>query len=213
MQKMRRRPKFSWNTMRRRQDLSNKMRCWLDFWIKSWWILCPKWMKIAFIIAHKRNIAVVLFGTLKVHSFFLTEGSECSLLVVFTSSTVLDRKDMLKEKKAVSPDHQNPQPSIYIHKRTPIRSTFILRFSRSGFFQLSRCPSYTWAHIKYRISLCVCTCVYKHTPTHHPNIRKNREIYKTKLLSLPLPKHSLPRQQQALTMNQLPIPPNPRMQV
>jgi len=76
-------------------------------------------------------------------------------------------------------------------------------FSRSGFFQLSRCPSYTWAHIKYPSSLCVCTCVYKYTPAHHPNTRKNREIYKTNPLSLPLPKHSLPRLQQALIMRKL----------
>ena len=103
--------------------------------------------------------------------------------------------------KAVSPDHQNPQPSIYIdkcsillHNCTPIRSTCILRFSRSGFFWFSRCPSHTWAHIKYPSSLCVCTRVYQHTHTHHPNTRKNRKIYKTKPLSLTLPKHSLPGQ-------------------
>jgi len=90
------------------------------------------------------------------------------------------RKDMLKGKKAIIPDHQNPQPSICINKCTPIRSTCILCFSRSGFFRLSRCASYTWAHVKYPHSLCVCTCVYKHTPTHHPNTHKNREIYETK---------------------------------
>ena len=59
--------------------------------------------------------------------------------------------------------------------------------SRSGFFWPSRCPSHTWAHIKYPSNLCVCTRVYKHTPTHHPNNRKNREIYKANPLSLPLP--------------------------
>ena len=153
-----------------------------------------KWMKIAFIIAHKRNNVLFLFGTLKVQSLI----------------------HMLKEKKAVSPDHQNPQPSIYKTNVlcTPIRSTCILRFSRSWFFQLFRCLSYTWAHIKYPSSLCVCTCVYKHTPTHHPKTRKVREIYKTDPLSLPLPKHSPPRQEQALTMNKLeknptsnPLPP------
>jgi len=42
----------------------------------------------------------------------------------------------------------------------------------------------TWAHIKYPSSLCVCTRVYKHTRTPHPNTRKNREIYKTKPLKL-----------------------------
>jgi len=40
------------------------------------------------------------------------------LLIVVTSSTFLKRKDMLKEKKAVSPDHQNPLPSINIDKCT-----------------------------------------------------------------------------------------------
>ena len=98
------------------------------------------------------------------------------------------------------------------------RSTCIPRLRRSVFFWFSRCPSHTWAHIKYLSSLCVCTRIYEHTQTHHPNTRKNREIYKTNPLSLPLPKHSLPHQQQALTMNKLekpplPIPPHPRMQV
>jgi len=75
-------------------------------------------MKIAFIIARKRKNVVVLFGTLKVQSFILTKVRDCGLLIVVTSSTFLKRKDMLKEKKAVSPDHQNPQPSIYIDKCT-----------------------------------------------------------------------------------------------
>ena len=51
-------------------------------------------------------------------SFILTEVSDCGLLIVMTSSTFLKRKDMIKEKKAVSPDHQNPQTSIYIDKCT-----------------------------------------------------------------------------------------------
>jgi len=41
-----------------------------------------------------------LFGTLKVHSFILTEVSDCGLLIVVTSSTFLKRKDMLKEKNS-----------------------------------------------------------------------------------------------------------------
>ena len=63
---------------------------------------------------------MVLFGTLKVHSFILTKVSDsgCGLLIVITSPTFLKRKDMLKGKKAVSPDLQNPQPSIYIDKYT-----------------------------------------------------------------------------------------------
>ena len=43
---------------------------------------------------------VVLFVTLKVQSFMLTEVSDCDLLIVVTSSTFLKRKDMLKEKSS-----------------------------------------------------------------------------------------------------------------
>ena len=57
-------------------------------------------VKIAFIIAHTRNNVVVLFGTLKVQSFMLTEVRDCDLLIVVTSSTFLKRKDMLKEKSS-----------------------------------------------------------------------------------------------------------------
>ena len=57
-------------------------------------------MKIAFIIAHKKNNVVVLFGTLKVQSFMLTEVRDCDLLIVVTPSTFLKRKDMLKEKSS-----------------------------------------------------------------------------------------------------------------
>ena len=55
-------------------------------------------MKIAFIIARERENVVVLFGTLKVQSFMLTEVRDCYLLIVVTSSTFLQRKDVLKEK-------------------------------------------------------------------------------------------------------------------
>ena len=74
-------------------------------------------MKIAFIIIHERNHVVVFFGTLKVQSFMLTEVRDCDFLIVVTSSTFLKRKEML-QKKTVSPDHQNLQPSIYIDKCT-----------------------------------------------------------------------------------------------
>jgi len=56
-------------------------------------------LKIAFIIAQKKINVVVLFGTLKVQSFILTEVSDCGLLIVITSSTFLKIKDMLKEKR------------------------------------------------------------------------------------------------------------------
>jgi len=48
----------------------------------------------------KRNHVVVLFGTLNVQSFILTEVSDCGLLIVVTSSTFLKRKDMSKEKSS-----------------------------------------------------------------------------------------------------------------
>jgi len=74
-------------------------------------------MKIAFIFTRKRNNVAVSFGTLKVQSFLLTEVRDCDLLIVVISSTFLKRKD-IKRKKAVSPAHQSPQPSIYIDKCT-----------------------------------------------------------------------------------------------
>jgi len=64
-----------------------------------------------------KNYVLVLFGTAKVQSFMLTEVRDCDLLIVVTSSTFLKRKDM-SEEKAASPDHQNPQYSIYIDKCT-----------------------------------------------------------------------------------------------
>jgi len=57
-------------------------------------------MKIAFIVAHTKNNVVVLFGTLKVHSFMFTEVRDCDLLIVVTSPTFLKRKDILKEESS-----------------------------------------------------------------------------------------------------------------
>jgi len=59
-----------------------------------------------------------VFGTLKAQSFILIEVSDCGLLIVVTSSIFLKRTDILKRKRVISPDHQNPQPSIYIDKCT-----------------------------------------------------------------------------------------------
>ena len=53
-----------------------------------------------FCYCSERNNVIVLFGTLKVQSFILTEVSDCGLLIVVTSSTFLKRKDMLKEKSS-----------------------------------------------------------------------------------------------------------------
>jgi len=50
--------------------------------------------KHGFYYCSKRNKVVVLFGTLKVQPFVLTELSDCGLLIVVTSSTFLKRTDM-----------------------------------------------------------------------------------------------------------------------
>ena len=59
-------------------------------------------MKIAFIIAHKRNNVVVLFGTLEVQSFMLTEVRDCDLLIVVTSSMFSQKKRHVKRKKQLA---------------------------------------------------------------------------------------------------------------
>jgi len=56
-------------------------------------------MKIAFLLLLVRNNVVLLFGTLNVQSFMLTEVRDCDLLIVVTSSTFLKTKDILKEKR------------------------------------------------------------------------------------------------------------------
>jgi len=43
---------------------------------------------------------MVLFGTLRVQSFMLTEVRDCDLLIVVTSSIFLKREDMLKIKSS-----------------------------------------------------------------------------------------------------------------
>ena len=58
------------------------------------------WSEDCFYYCSERNNVVVLFGTLKVQSFILTEVIDCGLLIVVTSSTFLKRKDMLKEKSS-----------------------------------------------------------------------------------------------------------------
>jgi len=55
-----------------------------------------------FYYCSERNNVEVLFGTLKVQSFILTEVSDRGLLIVVTSTTFLKRKDMLKEKRQLA---------------------------------------------------------------------------------------------------------------
>jgi len=98
---------------------------------------------------------------------------------------------------------------------TLIQFTCIQRFSRSRFSRLSRCLSHTWTQIEYPKK-----CAYVHARTHahtHPPPQHPQKC-QTKTLSLPLPKHSPQRQQQALDMDKLRKTPlrtpfNPCMQV
>jgi len=67
--------------------------------------LIPSWesslrSEDCFYYCSERKNVVVLFGTLKVQSFILTEVSDCGLLIVVTCSTFLKRKDMLNEKSS-----------------------------------------------------------------------------------------------------------------
>ena len=153
-------------------------------------------------------------------SFVLTEVIDCGMLIVVTSSTFLKRKDMLKEKKAVSPDYQNPQPSIYrqmclVHLYGLHIYCALVDLDSFGSPGVRPTPGLTSS------TQAVCVCVRAYTSTHTSTTltpAKNRKIYKTKPLFLPPPKHNLPRQKQALTMNKLkqtplPIPPHTRMQV
>jgi len=79
----------------------------------------------------------------------LTEVRDCDLLIVVTFSTFLKRKDMLREK-AVSPDHQNPQHSIYIDKLEIIHDLPI-GFPINNVISLSidKCTVYTYTVYMY----------------------------------------------------------------
>jgi len=75
-------------------DLTTIKNRWT--WSNSWLL----WSEDCFFYCSERNNVVVLFGTLKVQSFILTEVRDCGLLIVVTSSTFLKRKNMLKEKSS-----------------------------------------------------------------------------------------------------------------
>jgi len=104
---------------------------------------------------------VVLFRTLKVQSFILTEVCDCGFLIVVTSSAFLKRKDMFKGKKAVSPEHHNPQPSIYINKFTLYTYTIyaLVDLDSSGSPGVRPTPGLTSS------TKAVCVCVHAHAPT------------------------------------------------
>ena len=74
--------------------------------------------KIAFIIVHNRNNAVVLFGTLKVQLRILTEVSDCDLLIVVCTpiqSTCILRFSDLDLDSSGSPGVR-PTPHLGSHQ-------------------------------------------------------------------------------------------------
>jgi len=142
-------------------------------------------VKIAFIIAHTRNNVVVLFGTLKVQFFILTEVSDCGLLIVVTSSTFLKKKDMLKEKSNLSRISSHLLAYMYTCVLCTHIRIYVCR--DSDLFHLdsvsgrdtwpSRCLIPTpGLKSKYPIcAVCVCVRIHTHTPTYTPTRVKIRE--------------------------------------
>jgi len=148
---------------------------------------------------------------------FCLELSRCSLLFLLKWLWFAEfyhifyfsqKKRYVKRKQQLAEIIKTHSPA---YTQTNVLDTHILstckqRICRSGFFWLSRFPSHTWAHIKYPSSLCVCTRAYTnaHTPT-----TLTLTIIEKYTRQNPQPKHSLPCQQQALTVNKLENPPLP----
>ena len=108
-----------------------------------------------------------MFGTLKVQSFMLTEVRDCDLLIVVTSSTFLQRKDILKEKRQLDQiiDHQSPQPSTYIDKCTVYGLHVycaLVDLDSSGSPGVRPTPGLTSS----TQVVCVYVCAYTSTHTH-----------------------------------------------
>ena len=127
-----------------------------------------------FYYCSERNNIAVLFGTLKVQSFVLTEVSDCGLLIVVTSSTFLTKKRHVKRKKQLVQD-LILTPSTYIHMCTlyTYKNKCMPRFSPSGFFGPSRCLIPTpGLKSKYPIcAVCVCGWVHIHPCTLPPALK------------------------------------------
>ena len=124
-------------------------------------------VKIAFMIAHTRNNVVVLFGTLKVKSFMITEVRDCDLLIVVTSSTFLKRKDMLKEKSRYSRSSKPAAQHIYrqmyfVHRYGLHVYCALVDLGSSGSPGVRPTPGLTSS------TQVVCVCVRAYTSTHPP---------------------------------------------
>jgi len=134
-------------------------------------------VKITFIIAHTRNNAVVLFGTLKVQSFMLTKVRDCDLLIVITSSTFLKRKDMLKEKSS-SPISSKPtaqhiyRQMYFVHLYGLHVYCALVDLGYSGSPGVRPTPGLT------SNTQVVCVCVRAYTIAHTPTTLTTAKIEK-----------------------------------
>jgi len=137
---------------------------------KNWQNGCLMWSDDCSYYCSVRNNVVVLFGTLKVQSFTLTEVSDCGLPIVVTSSTFLKRKDMLTGEKAVSLDHQN------LAQHTYRQIDFVHLYSLHVYCALVDLNSAGSPGVSSRllgsqpstpsVCVCVCACVYTHIHPH-----------------------------------------------
>jgi len=125
-------------------------------------------MKIAFIIAHTRNNVAVLFETLKMQYFMLTEVRDCDLLLVVTTSTFLKRKDMLKEKNSYS---RSSKPAVqHIYRQMYFTHLYginifcaLVNLGSSG--SPGVCPTPGLTSSTQVVCVCARACTSTHTPT------------------------------------------------
>ena len=130
------------------------------------------WSEDCFCYCSERNNVVVLFGTLKVQSFILTEVSDFGLLIVVASSTFLKRKDMLKEKSSLSKISSRLLAYIYkcvicTHIRIYVcRDLVHLDSSGPPGVSSQLLGSHPSTPGTTPSVQCMCVCAYTHTHTH-----------------------------------------------
>jgi len=118
-----------------------------------------------------------------VQSCILTEVSDSGMMIFVTSSTFLKRKDLLKPKKVVSPDHQNPQPSTMIYIALTYQMycvriyglhvySTLVDLDSSGSLGVHPTPGLTSS------TQVVCVCLRAYTSTHPPTTLTPAKIEK-----------------------------------
>jgi len=138
---------------------------------------CLTWSEDCFYNCSWRNNVAVLFGTLKVQSFMLTEVRDCDMLIVVTSSTFLKRKDILKEKiswpRSSKPAAQHIYRQMYcVHLYGLYVYCALVNVDSSGSPGVRPTPGLT-SSIQV-----VCACVRAYTSTHTPTTLTPTKIEK-----------------------------------